>query len=646
MRLHIVTDTYPPDLNALSTALASWVNCLRQDGNEVLVFRPGSACSDQEKSLPSVPLSRFTEQRLGLPSRKKLKHVWSQARPDILYVATAGPLGISAIKAAKDLEIPVVTGLRPLVMDVFPYSLFSIFEKNVLKYLKKHFNRTNLTLVPSEEIRKELIQAGFLNVEVQPDGVDAQLYSPSKRDYSLRADWGVRKKTLVVGLSGPVENEIMRSIIHLLHHLQEEGHDLIGVVMGDGSDKAELSAHYPDLVFLPQFRSESLAAAYASLDLLIHPDSSGSHTTDLLKSLSSGLITIAYANSDTERIIRPGDNAYLVQGDNPILVQKAIEDALLHLSEDDPMRKKARESVSSWSWESSTRQLAGHLQNVLAAQQEKQNVAETTLSGSIFQGILKCESVFLSDIHLGTPDSKAREAVKLLKHIRCRKIVLVGDIIDAWALKRGGIWDNRHSRFVRTLLKKMEKENCEIIYIRGNHDEILERFIPLVLGNLTIHKEYIHQGKDGKQYLVTHGDGFDSISTNHKWLAMLGSVGYDFLLAFNRYYNRWRSWRGKDYYSLSKAVKSKVKSAVSYIGRYEEQLQCLAEHKKCDGIICGHIHSPADKMIGDIRYLNCGDWVESMTFVMETCEGDFQVHPYASLSDLGNKRENDVKKIS
>lgn len=250
---------------------------------------------------------------------------------------------------------------------------------------------------------------------------------------------------------------------------------------------------------------------------------------------------------------------------------------------------------------------------------------------------LSVRTLILSDIHLGTPDAKAREVRRLLKRVKCDTLILNGDIIDAWALKRGGEWSHSHSKLIRTILKKMETEDCKIIYIRGNHDDILERFSPLLLGNLQILKEHIHTAKNGKKYLVVHGDGFDSISTNHKWIAVIGSVGYDYLLAFNRYYNMWRAWRGKEYFSLSKAIKTRVKSAVSFVGKYEEQLQSLAHYKHCEGIICGHIHSIADKVLGNIHYLNSGDWVETLSFIIETHEGDFNVHHYTDLSALLEK---------
>jgi len=239
-----------------------------------------------------------------------------------------------------------------------------------------------------------------------------------------------------------------------------------------------------------------------------------------------------------------------------------------------------------------------------------------------------CMTVFLSDIHLGTVDSKADEVVEFLKHIRCRKLVLNGDIVDGWALQRGGKWRSSHSRVIRKLLKMTEHDGTDLIYLRGNHDDILERLLPLAFGRLQFLKEYIHVSPNGKRYLVVHGDGFDSVSTNHKWLALLGSVGYDFLLQLNRFYNMWRAWRGKEYFSFSQMVKAKVKSAVCFVDRYEELLQNLARHKHCDGIICGHIHTPDDKQIGDIHYLNSGDWVESLTAIIEHLDGRMELVRY------------------
>jgi len=240
---------------------------------------------------------------------------------------------------------------------------------------------------------------------------------------------------------------------------------------------------------------------------------------------------------------------------------------------------------------------------------------------------LRFETIFISDVHLGAADSKAVEARHFLKNCLCKKLVLNGDIIDAWALARSGRWTKEHTQFVRTVLRKMEKEGTEVIYLRGNHDDVLERFMPLRLDNLHITHEHIHDSPHGR-YLVVHGDGFDHVTTNYRWIAQLGAVGSDTLLCANRICNAYRRWRGLEAFSFSQWAKAKVKSAVSFVAKYEEQLQSLAQHRGCQGIICGHIHSPANRQVGDVHYLNSGDWVESLTAVVEHLDHRFEVITY------------------
>jgi UDP-2,3-diacylglucosamine pyrophosphatase LpxH len=249
---------------------------------------------------------------------------------------------------------------------------------------------------------------------------------------------------------------------------------------------------------------------------------------------------------------------------------------------------------------------------------------------------LRFKTIFISDVHLGMPDSKAAQAAHFLRNCLCDKLVLNGDIIDAWHLRRLGGWNKGHTNFIRTVLRKMEKENTQIIYLRGNHDDILDRFIPIRFGSFIITDEHIHRTPSG-DYLVVHGDGFDAVTTNHAWLARLGGFGYNFLLRINRIYNAWRVWRGKPPFSFSAWVKQKVKSAVGAAGKYEEQLQSLARQRECKGIICGHIHKPNNKIIGETHYLNSGDWVESMTAAVEKLDGGFEILSYEDFCRLTNR---------
>ncbi|MGH8021079.1 MAG: UDP-2,3-diacylglucosamine diphosphatase [Opitutaceae bacterium] len=238
--------------------------------------------------------------------------------------------------------------------------------------------------------------------------------------------------------------------------------------------------------------------------------------------------------------------------------------------------------------------------------------------------VLHFRAIILSDVHLGTPDCKIREINHFLKHTRAGKLILNGDIIDGWQLARGARWTKQHTKFIRHVLRRLEKNDTEVIYLRGNHDDILGRFLPLQFGNLKIVEDHIHETPGGR-YLVLHGDIFDSVIKNFVGLAHLGDLGYKLLLRINRAYNRFRAWRGREYYSLSKAIKAKVKSAVSFVSQFEDRLAALARAKGCTGVICGHIHTPEIRMIGDIHYLNSGDWVESMTAIVEHFDGRFEL---------------------
>ncbi|MFA5649249.1 MAG: UDP-2,3-diacylglucosamine diphosphatase [Bacteroidales bacterium] len=239
---------------------------------------------------------------------------------------------------------------------------------------------------------------------------------------------------------------------------------------------------------------------------------------------------------------------------------------------------------------------------------------------------MQYRSIFISDIHLGTRFSKAEEFLNFLKHNESENLIFVGDIIDGWAIKRKFRWLQAHSDIIQKVLKKARK-GTKVFLITGNHDEFLRPFTPLLMGdNLEILNELSYTGLDGKQYLITHGDFFDSITMTHRWLAIAGDVGYDFVLFLNHMLNKFRQKCGiKKYWSFSKYIKDNVKSSVSFINNFEEILATHAKHKKYDGVVCGHIHKPEAKMVEDIMYYNCGDWVENCSAVVEHHDGRFEI---------------------
>lgn len=236
------------------------------------------------------------------------------------------------------------------------------------------------------------------------------------------------------------------------------------------------------------------------------------------------------------------------------------------------------------------------------------------------------KSIFVSDIHLGTRFSQAELFLDFLKENESENLFFVGDIIDGWAIKRKFKWAQSHSDVIQKVLRKARK-GTKVHFITGNHDEFLRPFVPLLLGdNFEIKNEMQYNAINGKTYLVTHGDFFDSITMTKRWLAVLGDYGYDLVLFINHHLNIIRKKIGiKRYWSLSKYVKDNVKSSVSFITDFEGILADHAKRKEYDGVVCGHIHKAEAKIIDGIEYLNCGDWVESCTAVVENFDGSFEI---------------------
>lgn len=255
------------------------------------------------------------------------------------------------------------------------------------------------------------------------------------------------------------------------------------------------------------------------------------------------------------------------------------------------------------------------------------------------------KTIVVSDIHLGIQSSKVKEVIRFLKHNTCETLILNGDIIDGWQLRRSGKWKKKHTRFFKLILNYVSRQKCRVVYVRGNHDDFLDEILPFELGNFSIKKHFVYHSND-KEYFVVHGDLFDTVTNKMKWMAKLGDVSYTFLLWLNRHYNSYREKKGLPYYSLSQQIKAKVKSAVSFISDFEEQLASVAKSRKCDGIICGHIHQPADKYIGSVHYLNSGDWVETMSALTEDFSGNWKIVYYNEWDTARRQQKEQLREVS
>lgn len=247
-------------------------------------------------------------------------------------------------------------------------------------------------------------------------------------------------------------------------------------------------------------------------------------------------------------------------------------------------------------------------------------------------------ALFLSDLHLGTRTSRADELIEFLRDVEADTIYLVGDIVDFWKVRRGACWLQTHNDVLQKLLRKARK-GARVVYIPGNHDEVLRNYCGMQFGSIEVERNCIHTTARGRRYLVTHGDEFDVVVRTAKWLAFLGDRGYEAALWFNNPLNWVRRHMGLGYWSLSAHLKNSVKQAVGYVGAYEEAVAHSAAGSGTDGIVCGHIHRAADRQIGPVHYLNCGDWVESCTALVETADGEMQVLAWAPATSAALKAD-------
>jgi UDP-2,3-diacylglucosamine pyrophosphatase LpxH len=248
-------------------------------------------------------------------------------------------------------------------------------------------------------------------------------------------------------------------------------------------------------------------------------------------------------------------------------------------------------------------------------------------------GTIKFRTIFISDLHLGTASCQAAHLLDFLRHTESDYLYLVGDIIDGWQLKRRWFWHQSHNDVIQKVLRKARK-GTQVMYIAGNHDEVARNFLGLAFGGILIKEEAVHLTAAGKRLLVIHGDLFDAVVQRAKWLAMVGDQLYMWVLKLNQWFNRMRAHLGLPYWSLSQFLKHRVKNAVSYITDFEDALAAEARRRKLDGVVCGHIHKAEIRHIGDIMYCNDGDWVESLTALVETYTGELRVVHWKEIEQM------------
>ena len=237
-------------------------------------------------------------------------------------------------------------------------------------------------------------------------------------------------------------------------------------------------------------------------------------------------------------------------------------------------------------------------------------------------------TIFISDLHLGTPGCQAGPLLDFLKAHPSDNLYLVGDIVDGWQLRRKWYWPQAHNDVVQKLLKRARK-GCRIVFVPGNHDEFARGFIGHQFGGIEVVEEAVHTTADGRQLWVIHGDYFDAVVQCAKWLAYVGDNLYEFTLKLNRHLNSLRARMGLPYWSLSAYLKQKVKSALNYVTDFEVAVANEARRRGHQGVVCGHIHRAEMREINGVLYCNDGDWVESRTALVEHMDGRLELLHWA-----------------
>lgn len=256
----------------------------------------------------------------------------------------------------------------------------------------------------------------------------------------------------------------------------------------------------------------------------------------------------------------------------------------------------------------------------------------------------KVRSIFLSDIHLGTRACQADHLLDFLREYDSENLFLIGDIIDFWSMSRSIHWTAAQNTFVQKVLRRA-RHGDRVMFIPGNHDEALRQYVGIAFGDIEVVSEYVHELADGRRFLLLHGDEFDQVTLHHRWVAVLGDVAYNILVRLNGILSFARRRLGiAGYWSLAGYAKRRVKSALQFIFDFEDAALHSAQQRGLDGIICGHIHSAAIRPVGAQTYVNCGDWVDSCTGIVEHLDGSLELIHWMGAVSASTQQSTDAPK--
>jgi glycosyltransferase involved in cell wall biosynthesis len=359
-RIAMVTETYPPEINGVAMSLARLVDGLHARNHDLQLIRPRQHHIDpapaptrfEEFLTGGWPIPRYPNLRMGVPSKRALVQLWSLRRPDVVHVATEGPLGWSALQAALHLKLPVTSDFRTNFHAYGQHYRLGWLAKPIMLYLRKFHNRAHCTMVPTESLRAQLTQLGFERLSVVSRGVDTRLFEPRRRSAELRGQWGVAPDDLVlayVGRLAPEKN--LTVLLHAYNAIREAMPRARLLFVGDGPMRAALAASCPDAIFAGQRRAEDLAAHYASADMFLFPSLTETYGNVTVEAMASGLPVVAFDCAAAGQLIQSGRNGVLARGEDA----DAFARAALALAAD-PVRRaslgaSARQTARGFDWD-------------------------------------------------------------------------------------------------------------------------------------------------------------------------------------------------------------------------------------------------------------------------------------------------------
>ncbi|MCG8526787.1 MAG: glycosyltransferase family 1 protein [Opitutales bacterium] len=377
MRISLVTETFPPEVNGVARTLFNLVKGLKEKGHEMQVIRPKQQDVEhlaeepniEHVSVLSLPLPGYRGLRIGLPSRNRCVRIWKKTRPDVIYIATEGPLGYSALQAAKRLKIPVTSGFHTNFQHYMMHYNLGLLKDPAELYLKDFHNRTLATFAPTEDTRDRLFELGFKNLKLMGRGVDTHLFTPSNRNEELRKSWGAGPHDPVCLYVGRIASEKnMKLFFRTIHSLRKNHDNVVAVVVGDGPERKTYEADNSHVIFAGMKKGEDLAEYYASADYFLFPSLTETFGNVVTEALASGLIIVAFNYAAPRLYITSGQNGFLADmDDSEDFIQKT--QAAVKLGElRDNIKKEARRTAQSISWDRVVENFEHDINEILSEQ--------------------------------------------------------------------------------------------------------------------------------------------------------------------------------------------------------------------------------------------------------------------------------------